>query len=391
MHTQNKSILHIANDYTGSTVYKNLALELDKLNVRQIIYTPFRGQNKIGNNEINFQMNGSKIIYSPILNWHIDRLFYPYKIFKILKDIQLRIDLKKINYIHAHTWYSDGGVAYFLSKKYNIPFVITIRNTDLNIFQKKLVYLRPLGRKILIDAKHIFLVSASYENRLLNQHSLKQVISNIKNKIRIIPNGVDPYWIKNSFYKNPKGIDKVFNILYVGKFTASKQILLLQEAIIQLNRELSRKIILHIVGEGGKDEIEVLKKVNTYSSSFKYYGKVYDKTELQKIFKSCDVFAMPSKYETFGLVYIEAMLQGLPVLYSDGEGIDGFYSEKIGEKVRKHTVKEIKQKLRIMINNFEQYSIPLEKVRRNHDWGLIAREYKEIYEENTDMEYSINN
>ena len=52
MHTQNNYILHIANDYNGSAVYKNLASELDKLEVRQIIYTAFREKNNIGNNEI---------------------------------------------------------------------------------------------------------------------------------------------------------------------------------------------------------------------------------------------------------------------------------------------------------------------------------------------------
>ena len=36
---------------------------------------------------------------------------------------------------------------------------------------------------------------------------------------------------------------------------------------------------------------------------------------------------MPSRYETFGLVYGEAMSQGLPIIYSKGQGVDGYFKE----------------------------------------------------------------
>lgn len=380
MPMQNKTILHIANDYAGSTVYKNLVCELDQLDVQQTIYTAMRDKNKIGSNEINLQVKGSKIIYSAILNWHLDRVLYPLKIIKILKDIQSKVDFSQIQCIHAHTWYSDGGVAYFLSKKYNIPFVVTIRNTDLNLFQEKLFYLRPFGRKVLMSAKQIFLITLSYEKRVLNQNSLKNVKLQIQDKIKIIPNGVNSYWIENSFFKSPRKISNVFNVLYVGRFTSGKQVPMLQEAIIHLNNELSQRIILHIVGEGGKDEYKVVELVEKHPNVFKYYGQIKDKHKLLSVFRSCDIFAMPSRYETFGLVYIEAMLQGLPILYTEGEGIDGFYSEKIGEKIKNHTVEEIKIKIKTMIVEFEEYLIPLEKIKKNHDWKVIAKEYLEMYQ-----------
>src|SRR5690554_3035608 len=120
-------ILHISNDYSGSTVYMNLVRELDNLGIQQIIYNPVREQSRVGKNAIDFKTKGSKIIYRPILNYHIDRYFYPWKINKILRDIQKQINFSKIDFIHAHTWYSDGGVAYELSKKYDIPYLIAVR------------------------------------------------------------------------------------------------------------------------------------------------------------------------------------------------------------------------------------------------------------------------
>jgi len=379
MHIKDEIILHIANGYADSAIYKNLVQELDKLDLQQIVYTPQRTTGKIGANKIDFQHYGSELIYSSILNWHIDRVFYPFKIFKILKDIQTKVDFNHITCMHAHTWYSDGGVAYFLSKKYNIPFVVSIRSTDLNLFQKKLVYLQPFGRSILNSARKVILISASYKEKLLNQSSLKKMKIPLRDKISVIPNGVDFFWIKNTSVKPKEKVVEVYNILYLGSFISRKKVLDLQQAVIELNGEQSKKIMLHLVGGGGKDEAEVLKLVEKHAELFVYHGRVYDKAAMQCIFKNCDVFAMPSRNETFGLVYIEALLQGLPILYTEGEGVDGYYKERIGERIGTHSVKEIKEKLRTMVDNLGQYSIPLEKIKRNHDWALIAREYRSIY------------
>jgi len=377
---QNKTILHIANDYAGSKVYKNLVYELDQLEVRQVIYTAVRNKNKIGSNEINLQVKDSKTIYSVILNWHIDRVLYPLKVVKILRDIQLKVDFSQIQCIHAHTWYSDGGVAYFLSKKYNIPFIIAVRNTDINIFQGKLVYVRPFGRKIINSASQVVIISEAYKDKLLTQKSLAKVKNNLKIKLKVIPNGVDNYWIKNRVSEKKNiGVADTVNVLYIGKFSNSKQVLSLQKAIILLNSQQKKTIKLHLVGGSGRDESAVLKLVKDYPDLMRYHGKVHDKKKLKDIFQSCNIFAMPSLKETFGLVYVEAMLQGMPILYTEGQGIDGFYSERIGEKVSDHSIDSIKKALNTMIINLNEYAIPIDKISKSHDWELIAKKYQKIY------------
>ena len=67
-----KSVLHISNDYSGSTVYKNLVQELDELGIKQIVYHPLRDLNRVGVNSVELTDSNSEIIYSPILNWHVD-------------------------------------------------------------------------------------------------------------------------------------------------------------------------------------------------------------------------------------------------------------------------------------------------------------------------------
>lgn len=367
-------ILHIANDYSGSTVYKNLIRELDKLGLSQIIYNPIKEKKRIGENEINLSVEDSEIIYSHILNKTTDRVFFGKKIKKIVKDIESRVDLSKIKLIHAHTWYSDGGVAYLLSKKYNIPYIIAVRSTDLKIHYKYLIHKRKFGYNILKEASHIILIG-EYQRAFFDKLKIDE---DVMAKLIVIPNGVDDFWIKNSKDFISKPIDK-FKILYVGTFIKRKKLLELQQVIIELSEDCGIDCVLSIVGEGGEQTEKILGNIEKYPELFNYYGKVNQKEKLEEIYNDCHIFAMPSKHETFGLVYVEAMLQGLPILYTAKEGIDGFYDEKIGEKVFTSEVTEIKQKLLKLINNYNSYIIPTEKLIENHNWENIALIYQKIY------------
>ncbi|MCO5240653.1 MAG: glycosyltransferase family 4 protein [Chitinophagaceae bacterium] len=378
-----QTIIHIANDYTGSMVYKNLITELDQLKTEQIIYTPIKTNANIGKNEVHLSTNGSKIIYSNILNKSIDRIFYKHKIKKIIKDIESKIDFSRVKLIHAHTWYSDGGVAYLLSKKYNIPYIVTVRNSDLNVFYKYLIHKRRFGRKILENANKIILIAATYKARTLSLSSLQSVKKEIERKMLIIPNGVDSFWIDHTRKIQTDGIPAskdIYNLLFIGKFSKGKNIIALQKAIIQMQREDRFNVILHIVGGDGDRKKLAIRQIKSFPNLFKYYGKVYDKQQLLQVFRSCDIFTMPSRHETFGLVYVEAMLQGLPILYTQHEGIDGFYEEKIGEKVQNFSTEEIKQKLYALIINLNNYIIPTNKIKQNHNWTSIAKIYLSLYE-----------
>lgn len=370
------SILHITNDYSGSTVYKNLIKELDNLGLSQIVYNPIKEKGRKGQNKIDLKAKDSKIIYSYILNKTTDRIFYKQKIKKILKDIESKVDLTKVRFIHAHTWYSDGGVAYLLSKKYSIPYITAVRNTDLNVHYKYLLHHRKFGKEILKNANKVVLIG-EYQKTFFNKI---KVDNSISTKLTVIPNGVDSFWIANSKSFNPTNCVDKFKILYVGTFIKRKKLLELQQAIIELSLQNNMKCELHIVGGGGDQTEPIMKNIKDYSNLFQYHGKIEQKEDLIKIYRNCHFFAMPSRNETFGLVYVEAMLNGLPILYTKDEGIDGFYNEKIGEKVSKQSdASEIKQALLKMIDNYDNYEIPTQKLLENHNWENIALFYQNIY------------
>lgn len=374
-------LLHITNDFSGSTIYMNLVSELDSLGLSQVVYNPIREVNRMNKNLINLKSKESKIIYSHILNKYTDRILYRKKINKIVKDIEEKVDLSKITFIHAHTWYSDGGVAYILSKKYNIPYIVAIRNTDLNLFFKYFIHERNFGKKILESAQKIITISEVYKNRVLESTKLTSIKRHLIDKLMVIPNGVDSFWIENKQLISSNESINQFKLLYIGKFDNGKNVLNLVKAIKSIINDGKYSVDLTLVGGGGKDESNILKEIKG-NRNFNFVGKIFDKNKLLEIYRNNDLFLMPSKAETFGLVYVEALLQGLPILYTENEGIDGFYSENIGEKVKNSSINEIKLRIISLCENYNQYHIPLDKLVINHNWKNIANTYLKIYKNN---------
>src|SRR5690606_14547065 len=91
---------------------------------------------------------GNYSMVSP--NYHgIDRIFYNLKHKKIHKDILKNYRIKDYSIIHAHSLFSNGLIAMKLKKEFNIPYVVAVRNTDVNTFFKYMIHLRKLGIEIL--------------------------------------------------------------------------------------------------------------------------------------------------------------------------------------------------------------------------------------------------
>jgi len=370
-------ILHITNDYSGSTVYMNLIKELDKRGLTQVIYNPIRDQGRIGNNKIEFLQNDSKIIYDYILNKYGDRIFYRYKIAKIVKNIEAKIDLSQVKLIHAHTWYSDGGVAYLLSKRYNIPYIVAVRSTDMAFFFRYQIFSREFGRKILFSAANIIHISKAYYDRFVNLLK-SSVIDRIKDKIKVVPNGIDDFWLNNMCQK--KENDGKLSLIYVGSFVSRKNVKLIQKSVIFLNQKLGVNVFLNVVGDGGSDKKEVVEVCQQFPQYFKYHGAVRDKGHLLSLYRQCLFFIMPSINETFGLVYIEALSQGLPIIYTANDGIDGFYGAEIGERVEKPlSVGKLVQAILVLLDDYEKYEIDKNILITNHKWRNISKRYTGLY------------
>ncbi|WP_152266627.1 glycosyltransferase family 4 protein [Agriterribacter humi] len=371
-------ILHIANYYIGAKVYKNLVLALDQIGVEQTIYTAFAGQHLVGANQPKLEVPASKIIYRPILNTYT-RLNYGHKTKKITADILKYISDEKFNVLHAHTLFSDGRVAYNLYKRYGTPYIVAIRNTDLNFFFRYFLHLRSQARNTLLSAKKIIFISEAYRKRLLAHPYFSNYRDELAAKSIVLPNGIDPYWLNNAVILSHQKLQAPARLLYVGKISRGKNLLRLITVVIRLNSS-GIKCVLHIAGSGsGKYYQAVASLIKKHRELLVYHGAITDKASLLSLYRESDLFVMPSRKETFGLVYVEALSQGIPVIYTKNEGIDGFFPPETGESVNCDDEDDISFKIRKILENYSIYCFEPQKITCAFNWTSIAEKYSAIY------------
>ena len=368
----NKTILHISNGFCDSSVHSSLAMELDRLGLTQIVYCPVRSKEHIGKH----QFNGASIsfVYSfCIKSWY--KYVYHYKRMMLYRDMNRLIDLKQVDIIHAPTLFSDGSLAYSAFRQYKIPYIVAVRNTDINLFIKKLKHTHYLGREIAKNATKIVFISKGEMLEFLQSDFVQPILKDIKDKIILQPNGIDSFWIQNISTIPKRG----HNVLYIGDFSDNKNVCRLAQAVMELRKEASYSDARLIVIGGGKEKTSNTRDfIENHSEFIDYRGKIYDKSRLASIMNSCAVFAMPSIHETFGLVYIEALSQNLPVIYSKGQGIDGLFNDSVGESVDPLSVNDIKEKIKKVFSNADSYSNQSVDFS-SFDWSVIASNYLQYY------------
>lgn len=378
MNTSKIKILHISNDFAGSTVHKCLYSELDKLGVEQLVYCPVRDSQLIGKN--NFVGKNTWVDYANIIKpYH--KYFYHIKQWRLYNYIRHKYDLSTYDLCHASTLLSDGGIAYRIYQKYHIPYIVAVRSTDMDIFLAKLPHTWLDARRILLNAKYIVFINNGLKASLEKHKAILPIIEQIKDRFIIVPNGIDDYYVNHWHSEKHQG----HGLVYIGDFSRRKNVLRLCLAVLELKKnETLSDVKLTLIGggkarNGASEDVEETEEfIRSHPETFVYVGPIYDKDKIIEILNQNTIFAMPSINETFGLVYIEALSQNLALLYTKGQGIDGLFDSKIGIAVNPLSVHDIKNALEKMLINRFNYS--------NEDinpqtfcWANIANTYKNYY------------
>lgn len=367
------AILHISNGFAESKVHSNLARALDKFGIEQIVYCPVREEHLLGKNQ--FDCKHVRFVYSNcIKSWY--KYVYFYKEWKLYRDLKLNVDFSEIGFIHAHTLFSDGGLAYKAHNEFGIPYAVAIRNTDVNYFLRLMKHTYSYGRKILQNAERVIFISEGLKNLFEESTFCKSIYDNIKDKFVVQPNGIEDYWHEHISHESHRGHD----VLYVGDFTPNKNVGRLVEAVKRVRDVPGYQDCRLVIIGGGRDrnrEVEGLIKRNVVF--VQYLGKIHEKDRLLDVMKSSALFAMPSITETFGLVYLEALSQNLPVIYTKRQGIDGFFDESVGFSVNPYSIDEISNAIVRILETpqfFNNKNVDFNEFR----WDVIAERYKTMYD-----------
>ncbi|RKY69676.1 MAG: glycosyltransferase family 4 protein [Candidatus Latescibacterota bacterium] len=246
------------------------------------------------------------------------KIAFPYSL-TVPKLSDLKLDI-----IHAQTPFSMGLLALYLAKKSRVPLVYTHHT-----FFDGYVHYIPLNRKLL--QKLSVLGSRTYCNHctlvLTPSHPMRDLLMEygVKEKIVVLPTGIDLESFTNNKLDNNirqrYGISKSTKLLlYAGRIGEEKNLdFLLKSFRIVANRISDVHLLL--VGDGPlKYQLIDLAKELDIASQLSFTGYL-PRSEVISCCASADLFVFSSMTETQGLVLLEAMAAGTPVVAVDALGV----------------------------------------------------------------------
>lgn len=319
--------------------------------------------------------------YFPIHKW--ETLCYPGAIVPRIREKKVRvllvpflmfslwfhllIMLPKFDIVHAH-WLIPQGIIQSFFKK---PYIVTGHGGDVTSLNKGIIKL--LKKRCLKKAKNVTVVS---------EH-LKQLVVELEPSVcpHIISMGVDTskfgkqYFISNYFNQGSKKV-----ILFVGRLVEKKGVTYLIEAMKEVDA------ILVIVGDGPlRNQLE--EQAEELGNRVQFLG-AKTHSELQVIFASADILVIPSvtardgDQEGLGLVILEAMASGLPVIASDSGGISQVVrNEYNGILFEEKNVVQLRNSIKRLINDQQLYRkivLQSKETLIYYDYRYIADKYVKI-------------
>lgn len=304
----------------------------------------------------------------------LDRIMYFPKRRKLMKALSQNINICKYDFIHAHSLMNNGYVAYKISRKHPIKYIVCVRNTDINCHMK-IPFLRILAKRIVRNASGVIFLSKPYQNYFVDHFVSKNEKVDFLKKSEVITNGVEQFWIDNKADKERRVSDNIVKLIFVGRIDKNKNISLILDACdILIQREIS--VSLTVIGEV-KDYKELIK---LQQKNYVIVKDFMPKEKLIMEYRANDIFVMPSKTETFGRVYLEAMSQGLPVIYTRGQGFDGQFDEGvIGYSVNSMDACELADKIQMIMDEYSAISKRALDNIEKYSWSEIGKQTIKFY------------
>jgi glycosyltransferase involved in cell wall biosynthesis len=237
-------------------------------------------------------------------------------------------------------------------------------------------HLRPLGRRILAGAKRVVFLSRAYREGALKPYLSAAEAAAVDEKAVVLPNGIGDVFHANRGEPKARPHAPV-RFLFVGQLVPRKNVASAIEAVRRV-RSAHEGATLTVVGEAvNKRELSLVE-----ACPFAAHRPPVAQRALIDIYRSHDIFIVPSKTETFGLVYPEAMSQGMPVLYTRGQGFDGQYAPgEVGYPVPANDPAAIARAAEALLADFSAASARAVAASARYDWSAIARAYAALYEE----------
>jgi len=286
------------------------------------------------------------------------------------------VDLNSFDVIHAHYWLS-GLVAKEISNELNIPFIFT--SHSLGIFLDGYNKERVDCEKIVMTSTNSVTASSVFETMLIaDTYKIDE------NKIKKITPGVD-----RKIFIPDLSVEKENIILSIGRIQEQKGQLQTIEFLNNFKKIQNDFKCYFVGGPSGKHGNEYLQELQQTIKDFnldkhvEFLGDL-PQTEIIELLKKAKLLIHTSKFETFGLVAIEANAMGVPVLTTNNgslmEIIENNKNGYLSENLIDSNVNNFVNNLFNNVARYEEIHLSCIEKSKKYDWMKTANELESLYQ-----------
>lgn len=277
--------------------------------------------------------------------------------------------------IHAHCSVWAGYAAMKLSEQIGIPYVVTEHATLFQLHRDEISEKNDkVIRKIFQKAARVICVSGAFAKLIESYRPDIDVVGNVVNCDAFVPRADS---------EKHRGI-RFLTVCYMEEEAQlyKKGIDILIQAWTEVVKRYTD--VKLVIGGGGSAKTKVEQWVGEQGiSKYVEFTGALDRKQVIQEMQSCDCFVLPSRYETFGVVYIEAMACGKPVIAVANGGPDDFVKPFNGLLIEPD-VKELVQAVYEMIGhltrgNYYQEEKISNYIKSKFSYEAIAEQLEAIY------------
>jgi glycosyltransferase involved in cell wall biosynthesis len=362
--SSNRSIVHVVPRYPPGLggvekVAQYLARNQHKLGMRVQVLTSDEGKNQLRQEVEPFRISRLKsfsVGHTPVMPALLPRLF----------------DLDRDSIIHLHfppayasemVWiYAHMKGHPYLTHFHGIPGPSGPAGFLLRAYEPLLL------RAVLRGAAAVAVLTEEHRSMVTEQFGVEST------RVEIIPNGVDETFL----YDGQRFLHGKPRLLFVGRLAIQKNLILLLRAL----NGISHQFETTLVGDG-ELETDLKQAVGEMRLENVRFHGIADGAELRELYRSADVFVLPSEREGMPLVLLEAMAMGLPIVATDIPGnrdlvVDG----QNGLLVPPEDPMSLRQALLHITADPNRYQYMSETSRHfadKYSWEAVCADFERLY------------
>ncbi|MGK8705344.1 glycosyltransferase [Metapseudomonas otitidis] len=318
------------------------------------------------------ERNGIEEIFNPKLHWTKRLPFGGAKQLIEVNRRNFRLAASRcggVDLIHAHVSYPAGYIASILSREFGVPYVLTEHMSPFPFLSLT------KGERPVPEIEQAFSMAAA--SIAVSPSLAERVASFGYVAPKVIPNMVD----ERLFHLGKERRGKTIFFTLCG-ISEQKGIDVLLSAIALWNPPTDR-FEFRIGGDGPlRDAYEARARMLGLDDRVRWLGPV-SRSQAPELFRDCDIYVMPSRHETFGVVYAEAIASGKPIIATRCGGPEYIVNDGNGVLVDVGDVSALSHAMECMaenLNGYDAYAIR-EDFEQRFSRIAVVRQLSALYEE----------